>query len=117
MSANGSSASTEHSIINSSSTQDESNDRILRYQSSSLDRAVTDAVHERFIPNYVYCETCKEKFLGNGVSIHKHFKKSHQADAKCIYCHGKVFYYYKVKNDDNKAERFDYHKCRDWESK
>ncbi|XP_016838613.1 uncharacterized protein LOC107980745 [Nasonia vitripennis] len=88
-----------------------------RNQNPDVGRAVTDAVHERFRQSYVYCENCKEKFIGNGVSIHKHFNKSHPADVQCIYCSGKVFHYYKVKNGNNKAEQVYYHWCRDWITK
>ena len=88
-----------------------------RIYTSDVGRAVTDAVHERFRQSYVYCDHCKEKFIGNGVSIHRHFNKSHPADVHCIYCPGKVFHYYKVKNDNNKAEKFYYHRCRDWLTK
>lgn len=92
------------------------NDR-LAYGFSEEGRAVTDAVHERFRENLVYCDNCKEKFIGNGVSIQKHFNKSHPTDVYCIYCTGKVFYYYKVKNENDKAEKFYYHRCRDWLTK
>ncbi|KAL7305231.1 hypothetical protein TKK_0002616 [Trichogramma kaykai] len=94
-----------------SSSQDRSPDSNL-----NVGRAVTDAVHERFRQNLIYCESCKETFIGNGVSIKKHFNRSHLADVKCIYCSGKVHHYYKVKNNDNKAEKFYYHRCRDWMS-
>lgn len=77
-------------------------------------RAVTDAVHERFRQNFVYCDDCKEKFIGNSISISNHFNKSHRSSINCSYCPGKVFYYYTVKNDDNKSEKFYYHKCKDW---
>ena len=80
----------------------------------SVGRVVTDAVHERFRQIYVYCEMCKIKFIGNGVSIHKHFDKSHPSDKLCSYCPGKVFHYYKVSDDNNKSEQFVYHSCKDW---
>lgn len=78
-------------------------------------RAVTDAVHERFRHIYVYCEACRQKFIGNGFSIHKHFTKSHPSNDLCYYCPGKVFQYYRVGTDgNNKAKLFYYHTCRDW---
>ncbi|KAJ8679516.1 hypothetical protein QAD02_015303 [Eretmocerus hayati] len=83
---------------------------------TSLDdgRAVTDAVHERFRYDSVFCDNCKEQFIGNEISISQHFNKSHPADVKCIYCSGKVYSYYKVRDDDNKAKKIHYHRCRDW---
>lgn len=88
-----------------------------RLYTPDVDRAVTDAVHERFKSQLVYCDNCKEKFIGNGVSINKHFNKSHPADKFCTYCPGKVFHYYKVKNDVDKSEKYYYHRCKDWLAK
>lgn len=78
------------------------------------DRAVPDAVHERFQQIYVYCDHCELKFVGNDVNIKNHFKKDHESNNECTYCSGKIFHYYKVKDGNNKSERFVYHKCRDW---
>lgn len=107
MSSNGSASNFENHSSESRS----------RNGTSDVGRAVTDAVHERFRQNFVYCDNCKERITGNSVSIHKHFTKSHPAEEQCYYCPGKVFHYYKVKNDDDKAEKFYYHRCRDWQTK
>jgi hypothetical protein len=78
-------------------------------------RAVTDAVHERFRLNFIYCDNCQVKIIGNGISIHKHFNTSHPSILNCIYCPGKVFHYFK--DDVNKSNKFYYHRCRDWINK
>lgn len=92
-----------------------SNDAVRPSSNLSSGQAVTDAVHERFSNDYIFCENCKQKIIGDDVAISQHFNKSHTSDSSCIYCRGKVFRYHQIsKSDDVPSKEYIYHKCRDW---
>lgn len=90
-----------------------------RSQNSSNNegKAVPDAVHERLKKNLVYCDNCQKKLVLSKVNIHKHFNTSHQSEQNCVYCSGKVFYYYKLSNNHDIAKKLYYHRCKDWSKK
>lgn len=77
----------------------------------TLDRAVTDSVHERFRKKLVRCKICDCFVPGSPTAIRKHFGDSHPSKDRCLYCNEKVFVYLLISEDGTTGEAEVYHKC------